>query len=447
VQAQEGPIIEIVTPKPNGTVYEKQPEIIVNYSAESGIDVNSIKLIFKGFDVTDWDEITTITSTQLTHKVPEIFALDEGMHNVTVEVSDKNGDKAIVTWSFRVEKPIALKEGEAINVLEIVIYLIIGFVLVSLGLLGYILLLKKTRGFTFEKYFAQHPLQKEYLILYMPVVLGVIFILLGFLYVENTPDLPPFSLEYVAIAGFFIAITPFAIDSLLEKRQILKNERSFAQFLFEMADAMRGGLDPSKAIIELAKTDSGTLGERLKIASDSIRIGRPFDDIITSMGRSFKSDLIRRYSSIIGEASKIGGETATVIFRAAKDMDDFIKVKLDRTRELTMQTSLIYISLAVLVIIIYLLLTIFPSFEGLDISLLTGNTKGLAAATEQAAADTSARVSVLTLKRRFFHVVAVNSIGTGIIIGEFVDGKLKYGLIHSLIMLLATTIFFAIMLF
>ncbi len=55
------------------------------------------------------------------------------------------------------------------------------------------------------------------------------------------PGLPLLSPEYVFIAGFFIAVTAFAIDAYYEKRQMRAYERAFAQFLFEMADAMSGG--------------------------------------------------------------------------------------------------------------------------------------------------------------------------------------------------------------
>ena len=240
VNAQEGPIIEIVSPKNNETIYEKQPLIKARYSSDVGINLGTVKIIFNDFDVTRWEGDTTITEEYVSHKVSQIFALTEGKYNVTVEVKDNNGAKTTETWSFKVEKETALKQGLGIDVLGIAINLVIGLGLGVIGLAIYILYLKKTKGFTFEKYFAQHPLQKEYLVLYLPLSIAIIFLLFGFLYVGSNSGLPPFSYEYVAISAFCIGVGPFAIDSLLEKRKILKNERSFAQFLFEMADAMRG---------------------------------------------------------------------------------------------------------------------------------------------------------------------------------------------------------------
>ena len=446
-KSQGEPEINIVYPKENSEITEKQPEIKATFSDDGNINTDSVKIIFNDLDVTDWEEETQVTKTYVTHKVSEIFALKEGQYNVTVEVSDNKGNTAKKTWRFNVTKPVSVKGGLKIDVIGIVINIIIGTIIGSIILVAYIFYLKKTKNFTFRKFFAQHPLQKQYLTIYLPLIVSFIFILLGFAYIASNPDINTFSYEYVFVIGMFIAIGPFAISSQIEKRRIFKNERGFTQFLFEMADAMRGGLDPSKAVIELSKTNTGILREKLQIAADSIKIGRPFDEVITSMGRSFKSDLIKRYSSIIGEASKIGGETATVIFRASKDMDDFLKVQRDRKRELTMQVTTIYISFVVLIIIIYLLLTLFPSFEGIDISLISGG-PGLSGAEATAAEDNSInRISTTTLTRRFFHVVVANAVGTGAVIGGFLDGRVKYGLLHILALVLGSTVFFALMLF
>ncbi len=446
VEAVGEPTIDIIYPEPNSDITELRPKIRVEYSDPDGIDINSVVMKFGIYDVTEFEEITEITEEYITYEVPQVFILERGKnYTVTVTVSDTNGNTAQKSWKFGVtEKPPATLQGFSIDILAISMFLLIGTAIVGAGIGVYILYLKQTKDFTFRKFFAQHPMQKQYVIIYLPLTIAFIFILLGFAWAISTPNVPEFTTEYVFVAGLFIALTPYAVESQLEKRRIFKHERGFAQFLFDMADAMRGGLDPSKAVIELSKTNSGILRDKLKIASDSIRIGRPFDEVITSMGKSFKSHLIRRYASIIGEASKIGGETATVIFRAAKDMDDFIKVKTDRKRELTAQATTAYISFVVLIVIIYILLNMFPDFQGIDISLLEGG-GGLESAATAAEEAEFGRLSFITLKRRFFHVVIANSIGTGAVIGGFVDGKVKYGLLHILLLVLGSTLFFSLL--
>ncbi len=435
------PEINVIYPAENQTISETRPEIKVEYFDESAIKQSNIKIIFLDFDVTSWDE-TKITTDTLTHRVSEIFELKDGNYTVEIQVTDTQGNTAVKKWRFYVDTSITQTQSQGVDILQIITYILIGMGLGFAVFAAYILYLKKTKKFTFKKYFIQHPMQKEYLVLYLPLATAFIFAILGFAYASSTTGLPEFSYEYIFLITLLIGITPYAIDSIIEKNQILKYERAFSQFLFEMADAMRGGLDPTKAVIELSSTDTGIMKEQLKRASDAIKLGRPFDEVISVMVKPFKSNLIKRYAKLIGEASKVGGETSQVIHRAAKDMDDFIKVSQERRRQLTGQVVTIYISFSVLLVIIYLLITLFPSLEGMNFDLLTST--NLEAAKAQQNFD---RMSEMTMIRRFFHVVLVNSIGTGLVIGEFVEGKIKYGLVHIIVMAVASTLFFAIMIF
>ncbi|MBD3263348.1 hypothetical protein GF374_03135 [Candidatus Woesearchaeota archaeon] len=435
--------INIIYPKENQAIPYTNPEIKVEFTSLSIIDIDKTQFIVDGLNIIEYDsENIEIGSNFLTYTPSEVFRFKNGNHTIFLQLEDIDGKKNSTQWIFIVDTSIPITQEGKIDVFTIIKYMIIGSIIGLIIFAIYIFYLKKTKKFTFKKYFIQHPMAKEYIILYMPIIIAFIFIMLGFLYVSTTEGISPYSYEYVFIISFLIAIVPYAIRSQYEKRNLQKYERAFAQLLFEMADAMRGGLDPTKAIIELAKTDTSIMKIPLKRAAEAIKIGRPFDEVIKIMARPFNSDLIQRYASLIGEASKVGGETSQVIYRAAKDMDDFIKINADRKRELTMQTTTIYISFSVMIIIIYLLLTMFPRMEGIDLSLL--GSVDLESA-EAATSSSVERLSDIIIKQRFFHVILINSVGTGIVIGEFVDGKIKYGLIHSLILIAASTIFFTIM--
>jgi len=437
--------INIIYPKENQAIPYTNPEVKVEFSSLSIIDVEKIQFIIDGLNIKEFDSDKNnlkITLNYLSYTPSEIFRFKNGNHTIFLQVEDIEGKKNSTQWNFIVDTSIPITQEDKIDVFTIIRYIIIGSIIGSIIFAIYLFYLKKTKKFTFKKYFIQHPMAKEYIILYVPIIVAFIVAILGFLYVSSTENLSPYSYEYVFIVALFIGLLPYVIKSQYEKRTLQKYERAFAQLLFEMADAMRGGLDPTKAIIELAKTDTSIMKNPLKRAAEAIKIGRPFDEVIKIMSRPLKSDLIQRYASLIGEASKVGGETSQVIYRAAKDMDDFIKINANRKRELTMQTTTIYISFSVMIIIIYLLLTMFPRMEGIDLSLL-GSTDLESAKT--ATASGVERLSEIIIRQRFFHVIIINSIGTGIVIGEFVDGKIKYGLMHSLILIAASTIFFALL--
>lgn len=428
------PVITTVYPDPGIEITTNIPEIRVNYTDISDIDLSSVNIILDNLDITEWEE-TRITQTSISHTVPSLFKLIEGNHTISVSVSDIYGNTAQKEWIFSVNTTLPPAIEEALDITTILTYVGLGAGVAAAGFIVYILYLHKTKHFTFQKYFIQHPIQKTYLILYLPLAAAFIFILIGFAYVNSNSSSSPFDYEYVFIGGILIAIIVYALDSQLERRRIGRYERAFSQFLFELADAVRGGLDPAKAVIELTKTDTSPLKKHLKIASDSIIIGRPFDEVMESMIKPMKSELIKRYATLVGEASQIGGETSVVIYRAAKDMDDMIQIDQERRRQLNWQTAIIYISFTVLLIIIYQLIELFPDIGTINLGLL-------GAGIEQENSREIARMSLITLKKRFFHLVLINSFGAGILIGEFIEGKVKYGLIHSIIMIIVSLVFF-----
>ena len=427
------PIIALESPSDTEILVETQQTVVISYQDDSGINTDSITLIVDDFDVTDWEE-TTITETETRYKTSEIFPWKNGNHTVEFIIEDTEGNRANQTWQFTVDTAMKGRIDPMLILSYILIATAIAFIAVGI----YILYLKITKGFTFEKFFAQHPIKTEIFTIYLPVIAGFLFILLTLTVFKDLISLPPYGTEYVFVIGIFIAIIPYAIDSQLRRKKITKYEQAFSQFLFELADAMRGGLDPTKAIIELSTTEAGILKNHLQSAADNIKLGRPFDEVMQAMAKPIKSDLIQRYAGLIGDTSKIGGEPAQVIHRAAKDMDDFIKIGEERRRQLLSQASIIYIAFAVMLIVIYQLMNMASQLTGFDLSQIESELI-------QLDLSSTPKMPMHIMKQRFFDLLIINSLGTGTIIGSFIDGHFKYGLVHSVILTTISVLFFVIM--
>src|SRR5208282_2691834 len=117
-------------------------------------------------------------------------------------------------------------------------------------------------------------------------------------------------------------------------------------------------------------THTNILRKPLRVAADGVRLGRPFDKVLRDMVQSMHSDLITRYAGLIADATSIGGETATVVYRAAKDMDDFVKIEEEREKQLVLPVAVIYIAFAVLMAVLFALLYIAPELGTLNISFI-----------------------------------------------------------------------------
>jgi archaellum biogenesis protein FlaJ (TadC family) len=432
------PIIVRVSPENGEMIWNRTPIITAEYIDVSMIDRKSVSIEFDGNDVTDW-ETTSVKEDHVSYSVPSILRLNQGNHTVYVEVADVLGNKASKEWTFFVNTSAPPTPQQRIDIGQIVIILLIGMGMGGMGFVGYIMYLRRKKNFTFEKYFIQHPSTKGYLVIYLPIIIAIVAVLLSYLYISNLTDPYAFSYEIIFVIGFVIGIGPYAFYAQVDKRRTRQYERAFAQFLFELADAMRGGIDPAKAILELQKTDTGIMSSRLKIAAAGIRIGRPFEEMLMAMVQPMKSELIKRYASLIGESSKMGGETSLVVHRAAKDMDDSIKIEEDRYRQLTSHAVILYMAFVILLVVIFQLISIYPSISSINIGVLE------TAGDPDALPTSGSSIGLLTLKQRFLHLSIVNSIGAGILVGMFTDGRAKYGLMHAIILTLVAVIFFVVM--
>ncbi|HTT34746.1 MAG TPA: type II secretion system F family protein [Thermoplasmata archaeon] len=438
--------IELTNPSPGSTIRTATPTISASFSDSDGtIDVNSVIMLVDGRNVTGLEEVT-ITPTGITYAVPIILSFRNGDHMVNVTAADDSGHEAKASWTFTVNTaapPPSELSGFSLETL--VLEIAIGGAIVAAGVGGYVLYLRRTRNFTFRKYFATHPVKKEYVTLYVPAALAFVVVVLGLLWVTTTPGLPLFAPEYVVMAGLFVALTAYAIDARREKQRIRTYERAFAQFLFEMADAMRGGIDPAKAVVELSKSSANILRKPLRIAADGILLGRPFDEVLRDMVAPMKSPLVSRYAQLITEASSIGGETSAVVYRAAKDLDDFLKIDVERVKQLMMPVAILYVAFGVLAAVLFALLYIAPTLGSINVSFFGTNplaTPGVG--NSGASGATVPKLDPTILKQRFFDLLLIVSLGTGAIIGAFTEGKARYGLLHSLALMLGTAVAFAI---
>ena len=438
-------VITPTSPLAGATIFSSTPNISATFSDSAGQVVPSeVYVLVDARNITVLDNFV-VTSGGFYCVIPSILKLPAGNHTVLVSATDTAGNHATYSWGFNVSgaAPPATPLV-TVNAGALILDIAIGAGLVGAAVGGYIFYLKQARRFTFKKYFLIHPVKREYLVLYIPGLLAVMFLLLGLLFVFNTPGSSSVGPDYVFIVAIFIGLTAFALDARREIRRMRAFERAFAQFLFEMADAMRGGIDPAKAVIELSKTSTNILRKPLRVAADGIRIGRPFETVLRDMVARMRSPLITRYAGLVADASTVGGETASVVYRAAKDMDDFIKIEVERSKQLVMPVAILYISFGVLMAVLFALLSIAPSLGSINVSILTsGGGSPLPGA--GAAPPPSNHLDPGTLRERFFDLMIINSLGIGVIIGAFTEGKARYGLLHSLVLVAATTVAFALL--
>ncbi len=229
-------------------------------------------------------------------------------------------------------------------------------------------------------------------------------------------------LDEIMVFATLIAITPYAIDITLQKRNIRRKEELFTEFLFKLSELMRGGLDPIKSVKELSKTDLGILTPNVRIAATSMVYGKSFEESMKAMAQSLHSDLITRYTALVVQASYSGGSVADLILKASEDMRSIISIEREKEGNLSQYVMIFYFAQGIIFFIIYTLTTsLLPFIQQIGTSSIIGVNK----------------IAGLDFSRGFFHLIMINSFFGGLIIGKIAEGEARFGLKHAVILMAA----------
>ena len=93
-----GPTITNLQPTNGSFINYNTPTISANYSSDGGINVSSVKMWVDGDAVTP----DSISATSVSY-TPTGGPLGEGLHSVTINVSDDEGNPNSTSWSFTVD--------------------------------------------------------------------------------------------------------------------------------------------------------------------------------------------------------------------------------------------------------------------------------------------------------------------------------------------------------
>jgi len=236
---------------------------------------------------------------------------------------------------------------------------------------------------------------------------------------STTPAAPTIGLDEVMVFALIIAILPYSIDITLQKRSTRKKEELYTEFLFKLSELMRGGLDPIKAVKELSKTDLGVLTPHIRVAATSMTFGKSFEEAMKAMSASLHSELITRYTMLVVQASYSGGSVADLILKASEDMRSIISIEREKEGNLHQYVMIFYFAQAIIIFIVYILTTsLLPFVQQLGATQMFGKTD----------------IGNIDFARGFFHMIILNSIFGGLIIGKISEGEARYGLKHVVVL-------------
>ncbi len=229
-------------------------------------------------------------------------------------------------------------------------------------------------------------------------------------------------LDHILVFAVLIAIIPYSIDTYRQKRLLKRREVAYSEFLFKLSELMRGGIDPIRGVIDLSTTDLGAITENVRGAASAMILGHSFSDAMNDMAKALKSNLITKYTKLVVQAAYTGGAVADLILRTSEDMRAVIGIEREKEGNLKQYIVIFYLAQGIIVMLTYILSSsLLPLIQGMGMELLFGN----------------AGVTEINFERGFFHMIMLNALLGGIIIGQITEGEMKHGLKHSVILIIA----------
>lgn len=230
-------------------------------------------------------------------------------------------------------------------------------------------------------------------------------------------------IDQFLIIAILVGIIPFAADTTLRKGKLRRKEELYTEFLFKLSELMRGGLDPIKAVKELAKTDLGILQPHVNLAAAGMTFGKSFEEGMRNMARSLESELIARYTELVIQASYSGGSVSDLILKSSEDMRTILEIEREKEGNLSQYTFIFYFAQGIIVFIAYTLTTsLLPFLQGMGASSFLGENQ----------------LVNLNFNTGFFHLVMINAFFGGLIIGKISEGNVKFGLKHVAVLMAGT---------
>src|SRR5213594_4968456 len=255
-----------------------------------------------------------------------------------------------------------------------------------------------------------------------------------------TPTVPiaglvgKFSIDRFLLLGGIVALIPPALVYLAESKRRDSIDNNIPHLIRDIADAGRSGMTLTRSIEISAERDYGPLTKELKklIAKISFRV--PLERALQYFADATGTMLARRSAMLIAEANKSGGDIQESMESVAKHVQEIQYLERKRRATLRPFIGVMYISFAVFLVTVYLLISSF--FK----QLANTNFGGAGAVGGVGFNFVSLPLDKITAV--FLYMAMIEALFAGLVGGKMASGYLKDGLKHAILLMLICFITF-----
>ncbi len=238
----------------------------------------------------------------------------------------------------------------------------------------------------------------------------------------------PIQRDNLLTVGIIASLTPAAIIDHLEMRRKRKIDERIPDFLREIAEKARSGMSFFKALKAASEKEYGPLQVELRRLVNQISWGMNPEEALKRFAARVGTPTSKKVVVFLQEVLKMGMTSAEILGMIGKYIRSLQLMEREKSSELKVHMLTIYITFAAFTFISTILLKSFfqPLYQA------TSNVGGIIAPI----------MTPLEAKQIFYHLILVEAVTSGLIIGKISEGRLIAGLKHIILLLAACLLAF-----
>jgi flagellar protein FlaJ len=256
------------------------------------------------------------------------------------------------------------------------------------------------------------------------------------LYFPQSPYLVPLSqkVNNTMACGLVIAFSFPAIVEFNNNRWGRQVDRNLPRLLRDVTEAVRSGVTLPRALEEASQRDYGPISKELERAASMFIMGASWEESLMSLAKWLRRPTALRLSTILVEAHQTGGRIIEVLEASVNLFTSLDEYREEQFSNMRPYITTVYMAVVIFLIISHVVLHQFlaPLYQvsaGVNVqetSLLSN------------ILDANYYTSIL------FWASSIESVFGGLIAGKIGEKTLSAGLLHSVILLVITLVFFNI---
>jgi|GEM_PF-259248 len=246
-----------------------------------------------------------------------------------------------------------------------------------------------------------------------------------------------------AFISFLMIIGPAGFYKYLELKTKKEMQQRLPDFLTEVGDSLASGTNIFDAVKTAEKGNYGKLTPQIHFMKRQLSWSVSMKNVLFDFADRMKSAIVQRIVIVIDKGIYMGGNTAKIFKAGANEVDQVNQVERQRSSIMSVYSLVVIVCFVVFLGIIYILnSTIFAEFikiQNLQMANAGSIGQGMQATLKLSTVDP------VLLNYTLYSFCYVEAIGSGLLAGFMMDGKLASGVRFSVVLGFISILMFKLM--